>query len=76
MQAWKDIKVRYKKTGIDLKGIINTLKTEQVVNTQMLLTSVEKLSSSKGKIQVERIIEENDPDKSSVEINVPGVSHH
>lgn len=58
------MKLRYRKAGIDMKQIINTLKSENVVNTRALLDSVEKLNSNKETIEVEHLWREHRLDNS------------
>lgn len=53
---------------------MNTLKSEPVVDTQKLMGKVENLENLEEIIHIENILQENDPDKSSIELNLPGVS--
>lgn len=61
------MRLRYRKTGIDLKQIINTLKSENLVNTQALLDSVEKLGSNHESADFETLMKEHGLDSSPYE---------
>ncbi|XP_065226487.1 uncharacterized protein LOC135849812 [Planococcus citri] len=60
-KAWKDIRARYQKTGIDLKEIIiNSSQCDHIViDTKLLLDKADQISTlTKGKVDIEQALRE------------------
>ena len=57
LQAWKDMRLRFRKAGIDIRHIVRSLRSQKVIDTKALLENVDKLESAKGVNRV-RVLEE------------------
>lgn len=56
MQTWKDYRCRFRKNNIDLVEALNYLKTENPVDTEVILQRAEKMKTNEEKLSLRKLV--------------------